>query len=111
MFGWRAKFTEEFVRDGWTLHLWRNTSHGIEVARGELTIEVARDGAEAVGLPSGIYLPHDAYSAIASAIDPPAHAAELRRLEEALGLERERVNRVLDASLSARDWPNHERVA
>lgn len=46
---------------------------------------------------SGLFLPADAYKSIVQAIDLPAHGAEVRRLEEALAIERQRVDRILAA--------------
>ena len=97
--GWQVHFEHEFMRDGWRMHLWRRVGNEVEVASGTLTVTRMESGVEPVT--SGLYLPGDAYQAIVSAIDPPAHAAEVRRIEEALAVERARVERLIDHALTA----------
>ena len=103
-FGWRAHVEEradDFVRGLVRLHLWRHMPDGaVEVlVEGGLVHRVSEgerfpDGA-------GLVLTSDQWSAIEALVEPQAHNAELRRVEEALHVERARVDRILANGRSA----------
>lgn len=91
--GWQAQFSHEFMQGTHRLYLWRDLGSEVEVVSAELV--GTRTDPALVSQPGGLLLPRGAYEAIVAAIDPPAHQAEVRRLEEALTLERARVDRAL----------------
>lgn len=90
-FGWQAHFVDDPVRLTTTLRIWRVAGDRIAILTGDVSV-VEHDHAFEVDAGVGLVLPHDAKAAIEFALNPPAHLAEIRRLEEALAIERRRVD-------------------
>lgn len=100
-FTWKAhveRRPEDFVRNLLRLYLWRHTPDGAtEVQMEGGAIHRISEG-EPFPAGAGILLHSDQWSAIEAVVEPRAHNAELRRVEEALKVERERVDRLLSAA-------------
>lgn len=93
---WQAHLAEEWQRDGWLLHLVADAAPGqvrYLTDRGEfdLTGELDQRPGNA-----GLYLPDGAWQAILALAAPMATAGELDRLQDALTVERARVDRALE---------------
>ena len=80
------------------LHLVRDRVGRYEVVCNDGTITTVEDGA-APPENAGILLPPGVWAAICEIAVPSHGAAEVKRLEDALAVERARVDRVLDAGL------------
>lgn len=98
-FGWNAKYDTQpldlFARKQGRLYIWRHTPDGFTEVRCE-DGTIVRVGEGAMFPPNaGLVLLNDEWEAIERAVSPAAHDAELRRVEEALTVERGRVDAVL----------------
>lgn len=100
MRGWQARFVDEHYMDGRRLHLWCPVGDMLNVAVGQFDTLMVDPAVEVPQ--AGIFLPGDCYQAIVDAVDPPAHKAEIRRLEDALRLEQIRVDQMLTTFLGGR---------
>ena len=100
--GWKAD-----VLPDWTtashdrLFLYRDRGAKIEMVTTihDQTIIKLFDHGEHTGDFNGLHLPTGAAMAIAEALKPGPSTGELKRLEEALELERRRVDRMLDSMI------------
>lgn len=89
---YRAYVQREFNRDGWLLQIGGLHYRGrADVLRSDGTWETIEDGHMATG-PTGIFLPRDSWQAIQNLVHPPM---DIKYLEEALKIERARLDNVL----------------
>lgn len=103
-YGYRARVLDEMYTGGHRLHLFRELPDG----RAETLLE---DGSWQVVDPThvtpsaaGLILPAGAWDAICELATPPGPTpGEVARLEEALTVERSRVDRTLTAFLSTQE--------
>lgn len=94
---YRAHVERSFQADGYTLYVAGPRMGGrSDVLRSDGSWEPVLAGEMASG-PLGIYLPRDAWQAIQDLVNPPL---DLKYLQEALEVERNRVNDVLSKLLT-----------
>lgn len=103
---WRAHLVEDFAADASRLYLVRDVGDSMEIITGwaDDGMPVVRNVDRYVALPDdvrGLLVPNSALQAIAERLRPDASGPEVRRLEEALKIERARVDRALDRSMTA----------
>jgi hypothetical protein len=107
MWDWKAHIERDWAGMGDRLILHRRVGDRFEVVT-----EIAEGGHAVITevTPNerveGIRLPEGVIDAIAEALHPGPSSSELRVLNEALNLERDRVDRVLNASLGHADRPD-----
>lgn len=100
---WRAILIEDFPLDSFRVVLMQQRGDHTEVLsgwdeHGFPTMEAVEPGVRIDHL--GLLLPDDAVRAIAEAVKPGPSQGELRRLEDALDLERSRVEKAINAFVS-----------
>lgn len=100
--GYQARVVEEFFTGGHRLHIWRRRPDGqVDTLREDGTWTTV-DPSIVVPDTAGLRLPAGAWQAICEHATPPGPSAgEVARLEEALAVERSRVDRTLAAFLPA----------
>jgi len=99
--GWQARVLDDmadFSRDHRRLVIWRRYGDRVELVTGftedgtAIVTDVGPEGPEF----RGFDLPWEAFDAIGEAIVPGPSKAEVARIEEALTVERKRVDQALD---------------
>lgn len=98
--GWQAHTIDDWETGGTRLILFRRVGDETEVIvgfdeHGMATVERTVNGATSCRDFQGFLLPRDAVEAIAARVNPGPSKAEVTRLEEALAIERKRVDDVL----------------
>ena len=91
---WRAGLEPSFARDGSTLHLIGSWSPGkVAMLMDDGSFQHHDEGTAPDN--AGIFLPRAAVKALVESLAPDATAGEIGRLEEALKIERARVDQIL----------------
>jgi hypothetical protein len=98
--GWQVRLVEDevdFMLRTARLLIWRELPDGrIEYVGGQVELTLLEEPEALSPVPLGLRIPADAVTALADAMHHrAAGAGELKRLEEALTLERARVDRIL----------------
>lgn len=94
--GWRAEIVQEPMRDANRLFIFRYVGGSLcEALIGSDVTFQQFDQLQATPDGAGILLPQDSWRAITEIVDPAPNGAEVRRLEEALATERQRVDAFL----------------
>ena len=101
---WKAHTAEDWTVGGTRLVLFRRVGDDTEVIVGfdefgRAIVERTAAGHTSTGEFYGLLLPRDAVEAIATRVNPGPSKAEVTRLEEALAIERKRVDDVLLAAM------------
>jgi hypothetical protein len=95
--GWQAFHRDEFVSGRSRLFLYRPVGERIDINLEDGTWQtIDADVVEPAN--AGWVLPRGGWEAIVALIEPDASKGEIQRLEEALTIERARVDRMLDTS-------------
>lgn len=94
---WQVHITDDWSHiDTANVVIFRHVGDGVEVMQsieqGSATITTVEPGA---ALPPALHIPRSALEAIAEKLRPGPSSAEVARLEEALTIERRRVDEVL----------------
>ena len=103
--GWKVALVDDLIADGRRLIIYRHVGPGhVDVITGytpdSIPIVDRHDPAQVLDF-RGFLMPYDALDALAEALKPGPTAGELARLTDALDVERDRVDRVLDATVDA----------
>ena len=105
-YDWTATILPATSGDGQRVYIWNRIDHNrdrlIESLDRRTAIRTVDLSIESDDNFPGLLFPHGVIEAIAEAHGPTPHEAELRRLEEALAVERRRVDDLLKA-LTARN--------
>lgn len=95
-FGWQAHIEGDLMRDASRLYLWREAGDGLTQLVVETELVTTTTPSDTAFPSAGILLPSGMGDAITEALRPRHDAAaEIKRLDEALALERTRVDRIL----------------
>lgn len=94
-FGWRAQIVTEPMMDARRLLVFRYSGSGSEIMLNTEPAFQQFDSGAPLPSPAGLLLPTDMWDAIVEAASPAPHGVEIARLEEALKVERDRVDALL----------------